>query len=103
MKKITLQRGKEKSLLRYHPWVFSGAIARKDNDIAEGDIVEIYSFDNQYLATGHYHNSSTCVKVFSFEQVEPDELFWTEKLANAFEYRRSLGLTDKQLKELAEP
>ena len=94
MKKITLQRGKEKSLLRYHPWVFSGAIARKDNDIAEGDIVEIYSFDNQYLATGHYHNSSTCVKVFSFEQVEPDELFWTEKLANAFEYRRSLGLTD---------
>ncbi|MBP5400490.1 MAG: class I SAM-dependent rRNA methyltransferase [Bacteroidales bacterium] len=94
MKKITLQRGKEKSLLRYHPWVFSGAIARKDKDIAEGDIVEVYSFDNQYLATGHYHDSSTCVKVFSFEQVEPDELFWTEKLANAFEYRRSLGLTD---------
>ena len=94
MKKITLQRGKEKSLLRYHPWVFSGAIARKDKDIAEGDIVEVYSFDNQYLATGHYHDSSTCVKVFSFEQVEPDELFWTEKLANAFDYRRSLGLTD---------
>ena len=94
MKRITLQRGKEKSLLRYHPWVFSGAVARKDNDIAEGDIVEVYSFDNQHLATGHYHDSSTCVKVFSFEQVEPDELFWTEKLANAFEYRRSLGLTD---------
>ena len=94
MKKITIQKGKEKSLLRYHPWVFSGAIARKDNDIAEGDIVEVYSYDNQYLATGHYHNSSTCVKVFSFQQVEPDELFWTEKLANAFEYRRSLGLTD---------
>ena len=94
MKRITLQRGKEKSLLRYHPWVFSGAIAQKDNDIAEGDIVEVYSFDNQYLATGHYHDSSTCVKVFSFGQVEPDELFWTEKLANAFEYRRSLGLTD---------
>lgn len=94
MKKIILQRGKEKSLLRYHPWVFSGAIARKDKDIAEGDIVEVYSFDNQYLATGHYHDSSTCVKVFSFGQVEPDELFWTEKLSNAFEYRRSLGLTD---------
>lgn len=94
MKKIILQRGKEKSLLRYHPWVFSGAIARKDKDIAEGDIVEVYSFDKQYLATGHYHDSSTCVKVFSFGQVEPDELFWTEKLSNAFEYRRSLGLTD---------
>ena len=94
MKRITLQRGKEKSLLRYHPWVFSGAIAKKENGIAEGDIVEVYSSDNQYLATGHYHNSSTCVKVFSFGQVEPDEEFWTEKLANAFNYRRSLGLTD---------
>lgn len=94
MKKITLQRGKEKSLLRYHPWVFSGAVAKKENDIAEGDIVEVYNSDNQYLATGHYHNSSTCVKVFSFKQVEPDEGFWTEKIANAFDYRRSLGLTD---------
>ena len=94
MKRITLQKGKEKSLLRYHPWVFSGAIAKKENGIAEGDIVEVYNSDNQYLATGHYHNSSTCVKVFSFEQVEPDEMFWTGKIANAFDYRRSLGLTD---------
>lgn len=94
MKRITLQKGKEKSLLRYHPWVFSGAVARKDKGIEEGDIVEVYNSDNQYLATGHYHDSSTCVKVFSFEQVEPDEVFWTEKLANAFNYRRSLGLTD---------
>ena len=94
MKKITLQKGKEKSLLRYHPWVFSGAVARQDKDIAEGDIVEIYNSDNQYLATGHYHNSSTCVKVFSFAQVEPDERFWTAKLAQALAYRRSLGLAD---------
>ena len=94
MKKITLQKGKEKSLLRYHPWVFSGAVARQDKDIADGDIVEVYNFENQYLATGHYHNSSTCVKVFSFEQVSPDEVFWTKKIANAFDYRRSLGLTD---------
>lgn len=94
MKRITLQRGKEKSLLRYHPWVFSGAIAKKENGIAEGDIVEVYNSDNQYLATGHYHNSSTCVKVFSFEQVEPDEVFWTGKIANAFDYRCHLGLTD---------
>ena len=94
MKKITLQRGKEKSLLRYHPWVFSGAVAKKENGIAEGDIVEIYNSDNQYLATGHYHNSSTCVKVFSFGQVEPDEAFWTEKIANALSYRRNIGLTD---------
>ena len=94
MKRITLQKGKEKSLLRYHPWVFSGAVARQDKDIAEGDIVEIYNSDNQYLATGHYHHSSTCVKVFSFAQVEPDERFWTAKLAQALAYRRSLGLAD---------
>ena len=92
MKKITLQKGKEKSLLRYHPWVFSGAIARQDKDIAEGDIVEVYNSDNQYLATGHYHNSSTCVKVFSFAQMEPDERFWTAKVEQALAYRRSLGL-----------
>ena len=94
MKRITLQKGKEKSLLRYHPWVFSGAVARQDKDIAEGDIVEIYNSENQYLATGHYHHSSTCVKVFSFAQVEPDEQFWTAKLAQALAYRRSLGLAD---------
>jgi len=92
MKKITLQKGKEKSLLRYHPWVFSGAVARQDKDIADGDIVEVYNYENQYLATGHYHNSSTCVKVFSFAQVEPDERFWTSKLEQALAYRRSLGL-----------
>ena len=94
MKRITLQKGKEKSLLRYHPWVFSGAVARQDKELADGDIVEVYDFENQYLATGHYHNSSTCVKVFSFEQVNPDEGFWTKKIANAFDYRRRLGLTD---------
>jgi len=94
MKRITLQKGKEKSLLRYHPWVFSGAVARQDKDIAEGDIVEVYSHENQYLATGHYHHSSTCVKVFSFAKVEPDEAFWKGKIANALSYRCSLGLAD---------
>ena len=94
MKRIILQKGKEKSLLRYHPWVFSGAVARHDKDITDGDIVEVYNYENQYLATGHYHNSSTCVKVFSFAQVEPDERFWTAKLEQALAYRRSLGLID---------
>lgn len=94
MKKIFLQRGKEKSLQRFHPWVFSGAIAKKDKSLADGDIVEVYTFDNQYLATGHYHNSSTCVKVFSFQQVEPDEAFWKQKIENAVAFRRQLGLID---------
>lgn len=94
MKSITLQRGKDKSIQRFHPWIFSGAIQKKDKDIKDGDIVEIYSFDNQYLATGHYHNSSTCVKIFSFQRVTPDEAFWQSRIAKAVEYRRQIGLLD---------
>lgn len=94
MKHITLQRGKEKSLQRFHPWVFSGAIAKKDKGLADGDIVEVYDFENQYLATGHYHNSSTCVKVFSFTQVTPDEAFWKQKIQYAVNFRKQLGLLD---------
>lgn len=94
MKRIVLQRGKEKSLLRFHPWVFSGAISKMDDGIADGDVVDVYDYENQYLATGHYHNSSTCVKIFSFEQVEIDEAFWTRKIEMAAALRRSLGLFD---------
>ena len=65
-----------------------------DDGIAEGDVVDVYDYENQYLATGHYHNSSTCVKIFSFEQVEPDEAFWTRKIEMAAALRRSLGLLD---------
>ena len=94
MKKIILQRGKEKSLQRFHPWVFSGAIYKQDKNIENGDAVEIYNSENQYLATGHYHNSSTCVKVFSFKKVEPDAAFWQMRLEHAVALRRQLGLFD---------
>lgn len=94
MKKIILQRGKEKSLQRFHPWVFSGAIYKQDKNIENGDAVEIYNSENQYLATGHYHNSSTCVKVFSFKKVEPDAAFWKMRLEHAVALRRQLGLFD---------
>ena len=92
MKKIVLQKGKDKSLLRFHPWVFSGAVYRKDKEIGDGDMVEVYSYEGQYLATGHYHNSSTCVKIFSFDQVTPDESFWKRKIENAVAFRQRLGL-----------
>lgn len=92
MKKIILQKGKEKSLLRYHPWVFSGAISKQDENIHDGDIVEVYDFAHQYLATGHYHNSSTCVKIFSFEQIVPDEHFWQSKIDAAAHFREKIGL-----------
>ena len=94
MKKIVLQRGKEKSVQRFHPWIFSGAIAKKDKDLNDGDMVEVYDASERYLATGHYHNSSTCVKIFSFQKVDPNIDFWTMKVQDAIALRRNLGLTE---------
>lgn len=96
MKKVFIQRGKEKSLQRFHPWVFSGAIARKDNHIAEGEMVEVYDAYGNFMAIGHYHTSSICVRVFSFEKVNPDYHFWKQKIAQAISYRKSICLFDNQ-------
>lgn len=96
MKKIFLQRGKEKSLLRYHPWVFSGAVRKKDPDLKNGDTVEVYDAADNYLATGHYHDSSIVVRIFSFEQIEPDYAFWKEKILNAYQFRKSIHLFNNQ-------
>ena len=96
MKKIILLRNKEKSLQRFHPWVFSGAVYKKDPSLKDGDIVEVYDSENRYLATGHYNNNSICVRVFSFEQVVPDYQFWKSKFENATQYRKSIQLIDSE-------
>jgi 23S rRNA (cytosine1962-C5)-methyltransferase len=92
LKKIVLLRNKEKSLQRFHPWVFSGAVYKKDPSLRDGDVVEVYDFQNQYLATGHYHNNSICVRIFSFEPIDPDYPFWKSKFINAIQYRKSLNI-----------
>jgi len=92
LKKIVLLRNKERSLQRFHPWVFSGAVYKKDPTLKDGDIVEVYDSENRYLATGHYNNNSICVRIFSFEQVAPDYLFWRRKFENAIQFRKTLGL-----------
>lgn len=92
MKKIILQRGKEKSLQRFHPWVFSGAIAKKDKNIQNGEIVEVRDFKDNFLAMGHYHDSSIVVRVFSFEQILPTYDFWKNKFIQALRFRESIGL-----------
>lgn len=94
--RITLRPGKEKSLQRRHPWVFSGAIARKDKDLHDGDIVEIYDAHNQYLATGHYQPTTIAVRIFSFEQRNINRDFWREKLLNAIDFRKSILLPNPQ-------
>lgn len=92
MKKIILHKGKEKSLLRFHPWIFSGAVAKVDRNLQNGDMVEVYDHFGNYLATGHFHDNSIAVRVFSFTQVEPTYEFWRSKIANALQFRRTLGL-----------
>ncbi len=92
MKKIILRKGKEKSILRFHPWVFSGAIAKADSGITNGDIVEVCDAAGNFLAMGHYHDNSIAVRIFSFEQITPTYDFWREKVANALRFRKSIGL-----------
>jgi len=94
MKKIILQRGKEKSLQRFHPWVFSGAVAKKDRDIQNGEIVEVCDCKGNFLALGHYHGSSIVVRVFSFEQILPTYDFWKNKFLHALQFRQTIGLID---------
>ncbi|GHA59003.1 class I SAM-dependent rRNA methyltransferase [Pontibacter akesuensis] len=92
--KLYLAPGKEHSLQRQHPWVFSGAIRKADGEPAEGDVVEVYSSKREFLAMGHYALGSIAVRIFSFEQVEPDYAFWKQKVQKAYDYRQRLGLTD---------
>lgn len=93
-KTIFLKRGKEESLKRFHPWIFSGAILRSDDNIAEGEIVRVLSSDGTFLAVGHYQIGSIAVRVLSFRDVEIDAEFWISRLRSALEVRRSLGIAD---------
>ena len=91
-KKIILKRGKEESLQRFHPWVFSGAIVHIDNGIEEGDIVDVYSNDGNFIAVGHYQIGSIAVRVLDFAQRTIDKAFFAERLQKALELRKSIGL-----------
>jgi len=90
---VILKKGKEGSLLRKHPWVFSGAIQNIPNHLKDGDIAEIQSFDKKYLATGHYQSGgSISIRVLSFENHTIDQSFWNHKIENAIVYRTSINL-----------
>jgi 23S rRNA (cytosine1962-C5)-methyltransferase len=80
--------------MRRHPWIFSGAIKKIIGQPQEGDVAEIFSNEMEYLATGHYQIGSIAVRIFSFDQVVPDENFWRSKLQHALRLRKTLGLTD---------
>ncbi len=89
---IILKPKKEESLLRFHPWVFSGAIMRIDGKPAEGDLVEVLDCNQNFLAIGHYQIGSISVRVVTFEKESVDEHFWTGKIRKAYSLRTSIGL-----------
>ncbi len=92
--KIILRSGKDQSLRRFHPWVFSGAIKKIEGSPAEGDIVAVYTNKDEYLGTGHYQDGSIAVRIFSFEDREIDSDFWKQKLTEAYRLRKDLGLAE---------
>lgn len=94
MTNIYLKRGKEESLKRFHPWVFSGAIANVEGEPAEGDVVDVYSREGDFLARGHYQIGSIMVRVLSFSQDIIDTYWWLERLRSAFLVRAAVGLID---------
>ena len=93
-KKIYLKKGKEESLKRFHPWVFSGAIQHQPEDVDEGEVVRVMTAGGDFIAVGHYQIGSIAVRVLSFDDVEIDDNFWYGKLQSAFAMRRSIGIVD---------
>lgn len=96
MKNIYLKRGKEESLLRFHPWVFSGAIQSLDEGINEGDTVRVLTSNRQYIATGHFQQGSIAVRVLTFADVPIDDSFWESRLQSALNMRTAIGLADRE-------
>lgn len=91
-KSVYLKKGKEESLRRFHPWVFSGAIARMDDGLEEGDVVRVIGFDGSFLGVGHVQVGSIAVRILSFHDVAIDDDFWQSRLAAAWQVRRSIGV-----------
>lgn len=91
--RVFLKPKKEESLLRFHPWVFSGAIQKIEGEPEEGDLVNVYGANGSFLAVGHYQIGSIAVRILSFKQINIDKDFWEERIRIAYELRRTLKLT----------
>ncbi len=91
MKTIILKKNKEESLLRFHPWVFSGAIQQMDDDIQEGDVVRVLTSRREFIAVGHYQVGSIAVRVLSFQDEPIDDQLWFRRLQAAYDMRKALG------------
>ena len=94
MKQVRLRKGKEESLKRFHPWVFSGAIATIDEGIVEGEVVRVVTNSGDFIAVGHYQEGSIAVRVLTFSDVQIDDEFWHSRLASALKMRQAIGIAD---------
>jgi 23S rRNA (cytosine1962-C5)-methyltransferase len=93
---IVLKKEKERSVQRFHPWIFSGALQSFDANLKDGDLVEIQDFRNNFLCIGHFYHGSIAVKILSFVQESVDQNFWNNKIKQAFLLRKTLGFIDNK-------
>lgn len=93
---LILHKNKTQAVKRFHPWVFSGAVKRREGNPDQGDVVEVYSETGEFLGMGHFGTGSVSVRIFSFEKVTSLEELWRQKLMNAFMLRRNIGLTESK-------
>lgn len=96
-KSIYLKKGKEESLNRFHPWIFSGAIHHMDDNIEEGELVNIFTASNEFIAVGHYQIGSIAIRVLTFSKVEISYDFWCDRLSSALKMRQNVGITDNNV------
>ena len=94
MRQVQLRKGKDESLRRFHPWVFSGAIARIDEGVGEGEVVRVVAHTGEFIAVGHYQEGSIAVRVLTFSDVPIDGAFWTSRLRSALQMRQAIGIAD---------
>jgi 23S rRNA (cytosine1962-C5)-methyltransferase len=90
--KVILKKGKEISIQRFHPWIFSGAIQKMEGAVTDGGWVQVVDSKNQTLGFGHYQHGSIAVRMLSFKHEEPSENFWKEKISEALSVRNRAGL-----------
>jgi len=94
---VILKSGKDQSVRRFHPWVFSGAIKKIKGNVNEGDLVAVYDNKDEFLAIGHYQIGSIAVRILTFKEEEIDADFWKRKMETAYMLRKEIGLADSEL------
>ena len=92
--KIVLKKGKEESLMRFHPWIFSGAILYVDEGVQEGDVVSVYTAGGDFIANGHFQQGTIAVRVLTFDDISIDAAFWKRRLQSALSMRQAIDIAD---------